>query len=252
LEFGFWNWYRNAILSPDKIGTNGSLIAYILLTLLPNMGKIIPEMGKYINDYSLANGLFTKTRQAVIAFLYEQAETSFYTSQVLNAVKIGRGTVQRELKNLTDAGIIIREVRGRQVYYSANDKCPIFDELKSIVGKILAVAPALSAEEGSGDEVVARRFRVPKERLADYCRRHHIKKLSLFGSVLRRDFQPDSDIDVLVEFEPGHVPGFAIIDIEAELSQLVGRKVDLRTANDLSRYFRDRVVREAKVLYVAD
>ncbi|MFH1087533.1 MAG: nucleotidyltransferase family protein [Chloroflexota bacterium] len=92
---------------------------------------------------------------------------------------------------------------------------------------------------------------MPEDRLTEFCRKHHVRKLSLFGSVLREDFRPESDIDVLVEFEPGHVPGFGIVDMEDELSQLVGRKVDLRTANDLSKYFREQVVREAIVRYAA-
>ena len=95
------------------------------------------------------------------------------------------------------------------------------------------------------------RIEAAPEKLADFCHKHHIKKLSFFGSVLRDDFRPDSDIDVLVEFEPGHVPGFAIVEIEDELSRLLKRKVDMRTAGDLSRYFRDRVVREARVGYAA-
>ncbi|MBI2851313.1 MAG: nucleotidyltransferase family protein [Chloroflexi bacterium] len=100
-------------------------------------------------------------------------------------------------------------------------------------------------------KTISQRFSVSKDRLAEFCRRHHIRKLALFGSVLRDDFRPDSDVDVLVEFEPGHVPGFGIIDIESELFKLVGRKVDIRTAGDLSRYFRDRVVKEARVEYAA-
>ncbi|MDO8635980.1 MAG: nucleotidyltransferase family protein [Dehalococcoidia bacterium] len=87
--------------------------------------------------------------------------------------------------------------------------------------------------------------------LTAFCRKHYIKKLSLFGSVLREDFRPDSDVDVLVEFEEGHVPGFGIVGIENELGRLVGRKVDLRTPNGLSRYFREEVIREAKVCYGA-
>lgn len=87
---------------------------------------------------------------------------------------------------------------------------------------------------------------------ADFCRRHHIRTLSLFGSVLRDDFRPDSDIDVLVEFEPGHTPGlFGLAGMELELSQQLGRKVDLRTAEDLSPYFRDAVVAGARVQYAA-
>ena len=78
---------------------------------------------------------------------------------------------------------------------------------------------------------------VPRERIAEFCRRHHIRRLALFGSVLRDDFRPDSDVDVLVEFEPGHVPGLAFFDMEAELSAILGRKVDLNTPSFLSRYF---------------
>jgi len=98
-------------------------------------------------------------------------------------------------------------------------------------------------------KAIAERFHVPPAAVAEFCRKHHIRRLSLFGSVLTDDFRPDSDIDVLVEFEAGHVPGFAIVDMEDELSRLVGRKVDLRTPRDLSRYFRERVLREARLQY---
>jgi predicted nucleotidyltransferase len=92
---------------------------------------------------------------------------------------------------------------------------------------------------------------ISREAIADFCRRHHISKLSLFGSVLRDDFRPTSDVDVLVEFEPEHVPGlFSLARMESELSALLGnRKVDLRTPQDLSRYFRDEVVAMAEVQY---
>jgi len=92
---------------------------------------------------------------------------------------------------------------------------------------------------------------IPKEKLADFCKHHHIRKLSLFGSVLKSDFGPTSDIDMLVEFEPKHVPGLlALARIEQELSSLLGgRKVDLRTPHDLSRYFREDVVSSAVVQY---
>ena len=92
---------------------------------------------------------------------------------------------------------------------------------------------------------------IPQEKIAEFCRRHHIRRLSLFGSVLRDDFGPDSDVDVLVEFETGHVPGLAFFGMEAELSQILGRKVDLSTLQFLSRYFRDEVLNEAQEQYVA-
>ncbi|NOZ22084.1 MAG: nucleotidyltransferase family protein [Planctomycetes bacterium] len=92
---------------------------------------------------------------------------------------------------------------------------------------------------------------IPKDEIAEFCRRHHIRKLSLFGSVLREDFRPDSDIDVLVEFEPGHTPGLAFFGMQEELSQILGHKVDLNTPQCLSRYFRDDVLAESEVQYVA-
>ena len=90
-----------------------------------------------------------------------------------------------------------------------------------------------------------------KKQIAAICRRRHIRRLSLFGSVLRDDFRPDSDIDVLVEFEPGHTPGFEFISIQDELSAIFGRTVDLHTSASLSRYFRDEVIAEAEDQYVA-
>jgi uncharacterized protein len=91
---------------------------------------------------------------------------------------------------------------------------------------------------------------LPKDRLAAFCRKNHVAQLSLFGSVLREDFGQDSDVDVLVEFDEGHGPGFlGLARMEKELSILFGRKVDLRTPQDLSRYFRDEVTQSASVQY---
>lgn len=96
------------------------------------------------------------------------------------------------------------------------------------------------------------RIEIPHEKLAEFCQRNHIRKLSLFGSILREDFGPDSDVDVLVEFEPGHVPGFIrLAGMEIELSAILGGyKVDMNTPQCLSRYFRDEVLATAEVQYV--
>ena len=99
--------------------------------------------------------------------------------------------------------------------------------------------------------VVYHSIEIPRDRIADFCRRHHIRKLSLFGSILHDDFRPDSDIDVLVEFEPEARTGFAFFGMQEELSAILGRNVDLNTAGFLSKYFRDEVLREAQVLYDA-
>lgn len=92
---------------------------------------------------------------------------------------------------------------------------------------------------------------IPREKIAEFCQRNHISKLSLFGSVLRSDFGPHSDIDMLVEFMPDQCPGFfGLAGMEIELTALLGRKVDLRTPGELSRYFRQKVLDSAQVLYV--
>ncbi len=99
--------------------------------------------------------------------------------------------------------------------------------------------------------MVEPRIRIPHEAIAEFCRRHHIRRLALFGSVLRDDFGPHSDVDVLVEFEPAHVPGLAFFSMEHELTEILGRQVDLNTPGFLSPYFRDKVQAEAAVLYDA-
>jgi uncharacterized protein len=91
---------------------------------------------------------------------------------------------------------------------------------------------------------------IPKDKVAEFCRRNHIRRLALFGSVLREDFRPDSDVDVLVEFEVDREPGLMrLAGMERELSEMLGRQVDLRTPEDLSRLFRDEVVAGAEVQY---
>lgn len=93
---------------------------------------------------------------------------------------------------------------------------------------------------------------IPRALVADFCRRHGIQRLSLFGSVLREDFSPTSDLDVLVEFLPGRTPGyFAFAGLQTELSEILQRTVDLRTPADLSKYFRDEVIREARLIHAA-
>jgi len=94
--------------------------------------------------------------------------------------------------------------------------------------------------------------KIPKRKLIEFCRDNHIRKLSVFGSAIRGQLGPDSDIDLLVEFEQGRTPGlFSIVKMEMELATMLGRKVDLRTPEDLSPYFRDEVLLHAEVQYQA-
>lgn len=92
---------------------------------------------------------------------------------------------------------------------------------------------------------------IPMEQIAQLCRRHRVRRLSLFGSALRPDFGPTSDVDLLVEFESGATPGFAFFALQDEFSRLLGRTVDLNTAGFLGKRFRDGVIAEARTLYAA-
>ena len=101
--------------------------------------------------------------------------------------------------------------------------------------------------------MVAQNIAIATDRLADFCHKHRILKLSLFGSILTPGFRPDSDIDVLVEFESGHTPGLAFIDIERELSDLLGgRRIDLLTPKFLNHRIRDEILATAEVLYAQE
>ncbi len=151
---------------------------------------------------NFCSGLFGKTRQAVLALLYGQTDRSFYTKQILDSVKIGRGTVQRELKNLTDTGIIIREVQGRQVYYRANEKCPIFNELKSIVRKTFGIADVIRQSLAA---------KADKMRVA-----------FVFGSVAMSTDDRRSDIDLMVV---GEITFGELISLLKPAEKQVGREI---------------------------
>ncbi len=127
---------------------------------------------------SLSATLFGKTRRAVLALLYSHVEEHFYLRQIARTAEVGLGAVQRELKKLSEAGIIRRTIRGRQVYYQANPECPVYPELKSLVVKTVGV----------GD--VLRTALVP---LAD-----RINVAFLFGSLVRGDERSSSDVDVMI------------------------------------------------------
>jgi predicted nucleotidyltransferase len=151
----------------------------------------------------LCSGLFGKTRQAVLALLYGRADKSFYTKQILDAVRIGRGTVQRELKNLTDTGIIIRDVQGRQVYYRANARCPIFDELKSIVRKTFGVA-----------DVIRQSLTTKADK---------IRVAFIFGSIARNTDDRRSDIDLMVV---GRISFGDVVSLLGPAEQSLAREIN--------------------------
>lgn len=189
----------------------------------------------------LARFLLGKTRTAVLAMLYRDPGRAYYLRQIIRGAGGSPGTVQREVRQLVEAGLITCAMQGKQAFYNANRQCPVYLEIRAFLGKaVFSRSPGASA---------AGNIFIPRTEIADFCRRNHIKRLSLFGSVLRDDFKPGSDIDVLVEFEPGKVPGWDFFSMQEELSRGLGRRVDLVTPQDLSRHIRDNVVREAQAFY---
>jgi predicted nucleotidyltransferase len=190
-----------------------------------------------MNENLLCSGLFGKTRQAVLALLYGQADKSFYTKQILDGVKIGRGTVQRELKNLTDTGIIIREVQGRQVYYHANEKCPIFNELKSIVRKTFGAADVI------------------RQSLASSARK--IRIAFIFGSVARSADDRRSDIDLMVvgRISFGDVVsllGPAEEKLAREINPVVYPIAEFKKKVKDDQYFVRTVLEDEKIFVIGD
>src|SRR4030065_1394981 len=148
------------------------------LKIVPKRGTIVPEMSTAPYKEDISQPLFGKPRRAVLSLLYSHVDEAFYLRQIVRVAGVGLGAVQRELKQLSDAGIIQRIVRGRQVYYQANPRCPVFAELKNLVVKTVGVGAALQA----GLAPLGGRINVAV----------------IYGSIARSEEHRDSDVDVLV------------------------------------------------------
>lgn len=159
--------------SPDRVSDKTAR-----LTRVPNVGTFVPKMGSEPATAPLAATLFGKTRRAMLAQFYSHPDEAFYVRQLIRAVRGGLGAVQRELKELTQAGIIQRQVRGHQVYYQANPRCPIYAELRGIVLKTAGVGDVLCGH------------------LAPLAGR--IRAAFVYGSVARGEEKEGSDIDLMV------------------------------------------------------
>jgi len=153
-------------------------------------------------DY-LSKTLFSKTRRAVLSLLYSHVDDAYYVRQIVRAAGVGLGAVQRELKQLSDAGIIRRMVRGHQVYYQANPQCPVFAELKNLVVKTVGVGAVLQAAlTPLGDR---------------------IDVAFIYGSIARSEEHRDSDVDVLVV---GKVTFAEIVSSLGEAQKAIGREIN--------------------------
>jgi predicted nucleotidyltransferase len=156
-------------------------------------------MSTLSGNNGLATTLFSKARRAILSLLYGHADEAFYLRQIVRATSIGLGPVQRELKQLTDAGIICRTVQGRQVYYRANEKCPIFSELKNMVRKTFGVADVI---------------RQSLETVAD-----KIRVAFIFGSVAKSTDGRASDIDLIIMGEITFADAVSLLSQAQEILQ---------------------------------
>ena len=214
---------------------------------------------------SLSETLFSKTQRGVLGLLFGNPGRSYYANEIVRHADAGIGAVQRELERLVASGLLTVKRIGNQKHYQANRHSPIFAELEGIVLKIIepASAEARSAphprllHEKRAQYVVAKRPprpAVPKRELTALCRRHHIKRLGVFGSFARGEAGAGSDVDVLVEFEPDKAPSlFKLADVQEELSTLFGgRRVDISTPVILENpYRRKSILADLKTLYAA-
>ena len=185
----------------------------------------------------LSATLFGKTRRAVLALLYSHVEESFYLRQIVRTARVGLGAVQRELKMLSEAGIIRRTVRGRQVYYQANPECPVYAELKSLVVKTVGVGDVLRAALAP---------------LAD-----RINVAFLFGSLVRGGERPGSDVDVMVVgdvtfAEVVSVLGLVQETVRREINPLVYPPEEFRFKLAAEHHFLKKVLEGSKFFLIGD
>jgi len=186
---------------------------------------------------NLSRTLFSKTRRAVLSLLYSHVDEAFYLRQIARAAGVGLGAVQRELKQLSDAGIIQRVVRGQQVYYQADPRCPVFAELKKLVVKTVGVGAALQAAL------------VP---LGD-----RINVAFIYGSIARSQERQNSDVDVLVV---GKVTFGEIVSSLKEAQKTIGREInptvyppaEFRSKLAAGHHFLNAVLKEPMLFLIGD
>jgi predicted nucleotidyltransferase len=173
------------------------------LKIVPKRGTIVPEMSTAPYKEDISQTLFGKTRRAVLSLLYSHVDEAFHLRQIVRVAGVGLGAVQRELKLLSDAGIIQRIVRGRQVYYQANRQCPVFGELKALVIKTVGIAAIVQAALAP---------------LAD-----RIRIAGIYGSIARSEEHRGSDVDLLVV---GKVTFAEIVSALDQAQKTINREIN--------------------------
>ncbi|MFV9616785.1 MAG: nucleotidyltransferase domain-containing protein [Gammaproteobacteria bacterium] len=194
---------------------------------------------------SISDAIFTKTQQKVLGLLFGQPEKSFYTNEIMRLASIGRGTISRELDRLVAASLLTISKEGNQNHYQANPDCLIYPELMSIARKIFHEDVFNEKIINEKDRLaVGKKLVISRTMLRKLIQRYHIHRLALFGSAARGELKPDSDIDLLVEFEKGMSPSLGgMVKLNDDLMNLFGgRKVDVATPTILNNPYRQRAI----------
>lgn len=202
----------------------------------------------------ISDALFTKTQQRVLGLLYGKPDARLHANEIVRRAAIGRGTVRRELDRLAAAGIIVASREGNQRFYQANRDCPVYHELLGIVGKMAATGAQVMDNSTDNVITIGGKLVVGRRALERLARRFHIEHIYLFGSAARGELRADSDIDILVDFEPGKAPSLAgMVKIQDAFSQLFnGRAVDVATRSILNNPYRKRQIeKDLEELYAA-
>lgn len=198
----------------------------------------------------IAEALFSRTQQEVLGLLFCRPERRLSLGEIVRAARKGTGAVHRELRRLADAGLVTVLASGGKKLFQANRASPVFPELTGLMGK-LAGAPAVRSPVAAYDVAPGA---TSHSKLAALCRKYHVRRLGLFGSAARGELAPGSDVDLLVEFEPGKAPSlWAEPGLREAFGALFGgRKVDLVPPQVLENpYRRKSILRDLKVLYEA-
>lgn len=203
---------------------------------------------------TVTNFLLGNTRAAVLRTLLLQPAAALHVRELARVTGASPGSLHRDLRMLTELGLLLREEVGRQVHYRANPACPAFEALTGLLRDADVAMPApqthtpdarvLHSPVATYRTTPREKLHIPRGQLAALCRKHHIRKLSLFGSAARNEMSPSSDVDLLVEFETGsNASLFKIPALQEELSALFGgRKVDVATPEILDNPFRRKTI----------
>ena len=202
--------------------------------------------------------LFPAYRRQVLGLMLLHPDASLHVREIARLTGVPAGSLHRELRALADAGLLLREPSGNQVRYRANRACPVFEELAALLLKSASPGPhglvTGTASPPETERPAGETFKVPRKSLKELAQRHHIRRLAVFGSAARGTLGPDSDIDLLVEFEPGQAPSlWDEQELQASLSRLFGgRRVDIAPSAILRNPYRKRQIeQDLKVLYDA-